>query len=108
MGSLPLSGPVLKRTLNFYRLESPLDLFVYRFHNNDPINDNAKMDYMTDTRSWAKLFGLDMDKILYQDRTSLRSINRYVNILAVSYFAYGLVHHMKVKALSQHFRSFIW
>ena len=52
-------------------LVSPLQLFPYRFNNNDPINakhpyrDIAR-EYLTyaNTRHWASLFGYDLDKIL--------------------------------------------
>jgi len=45
-------------------LESPHQLFVYRFRNNDPINAETKSSIKTETKDWAALFGYDLDKIL--------------------------------------------
>jgi hypothetical protein len=45
-------------------LESPHQLFVYRFRNNDPINPNMKPSVKSNTKEWAALFGFDLDKIL--------------------------------------------
>ncbi|XP_021710866.1 teneurin-m isoform X5 [Aedes aegypti] len=41
----------------------PTDVFIYRFHNNDPINRKEPMNYMNDLKSWLKLFGYDVTKM---------------------------------------------
>uniref|UniRef100_T1GEJ9 Uncharacterized protein n=1 Tax=Megaselia scalaris TaxID=36166 RepID=T1GEJ9_MEGSC len=41
----------------------PTDVFIYRFHNNDPVNLKEPMKYMIDLESWMKLFGYDLQKI---------------------------------------------
>ncbi|XP_055596104.1 teneurin-m isoform X3 [Uranotaenia lowii] len=41
----------------------PTDVFIYRFHNNDPINRKEPMNYMNDLKSWLRLFGYDMTKM---------------------------------------------
>ncbi|VEN54416.1 unnamed protein product [Callosobruchus maculatus] len=46
------------------KLHSPTDVFIYRFHNNDPINPKQGTDYMTNLESWLKMYGYDMDKML--------------------------------------------
>ncbi|KAJ1529492.1 hypothetical protein ONE63_006265 [Megalurothrips usitatus] len=47
------------------QLTSPTDVFIYRFHNNDPINPPQKrVNYMTDLQSWLSLFGYDINSML--------------------------------------------
>ncbi|XP_052564667.1 teneurin-m isoform X3 [Culex pipiens pallens] len=41
----------------------PTDVFIYRFHNNDPINRKEPMNYMNDLKSWLRLFGYDVTKM---------------------------------------------
>ncbi|XP_055907187.1 teneurin-m isoform X3 [Eupeodes corollae] len=41
----------------------PTDVFIYRFHNNDPINPNDPQRYMIDLESWLELFGYDLKKM---------------------------------------------
>ncbi|XP_062564716.1 teneurin-m isoform X8 [Armigeres subalbatus] len=41
----------------------PTDVFIYRFHNNDPINRKEPKNYMNDLKSWLKLFGYDVTKM---------------------------------------------
>ncbi|XP_063702096.1 teneurin-m isoform X2 [Culicoides brevitarsis] len=41
----------------------PTDVFIYRFHNNDPVNPKESMKYMNDIDSWLKLFGYDLKKM---------------------------------------------
>ena len=57
-------------------ISSPLELFVYRFRNNDPVNPVQELDYMTDLASWADLFGYNMESILDASKRSLEMINR--------------------------------
>ena len=45
-------------------LESPHQLFVYRFRNNDPINSETRPSVKAETKEWAALFGYDLDNIL--------------------------------------------
>uniref|UniRef100_A0A182N316 Teneurin-2 n=1 Tax=Anopheles dirus TaxID=7168 RepID=A0A182N316_9DIPT len=45
-------------------MRHPTDVFIYRFHNNDPINRReSEGNYMNDLRSWLKLFGYDVAKM---------------------------------------------
>lgn len=47
------------------QLTSPTDVFIYRFHNNDPINPpQRKINYMTDLQSWLSLFGYNINSML--------------------------------------------
>ncbi|KAL5290836.1 TENM2.2 family protein [Megaselia abdita] len=48
----------------------PTDVFIYRFHNNDPVNPKEPMKYMIDLESWMKLFGYDLQKIQSSKHTS--------------------------------------
>lgn len=42
----------------------PTDVFIYRFHNNDPINRRpGTVNYMNDLSAWLQLFGYDLNKI---------------------------------------------
>jgi len=45
-------------------LRRPQDVFLYRFHNNDPVNSDNKLDYMTNMDSWLKLFGYSWNDIV--------------------------------------------
>lgn len=51
-------------------LVSPLQLFVYRFFNNDPVNGRepedaaSTFDKVSDIGHWSRLFGLDLDDVL--------------------------------------------
>ncbi|XP_013175094.1 PREDICTED: teneurin-3 isoform X1 [Papilio xuthus] len=46
------------------KLSLPTDIFIYRFKNNDPINKNQNVPYMTNLGSWLQLFGYDMKKMM--------------------------------------------
>ncbi|XP_034250662.1 teneurin-m isoform X4 [Thrips palmi] len=47
------------------QLTSPTDVFIYRFHNNDPINPpQRRINYMTDLQSWLSLFGYNINNML--------------------------------------------
>ena len=56
-------------------MENPLDLFVYRFRNNDPVNRELRPSYMTEAEDWLRLYGIDMDRILDAGRRDLAQIN---------------------------------
>lgn len=45
-------------------IESPYQLFVYRFKNNNPFNEPTKLKSMAFTKEWASLYGYNLDKIL--------------------------------------------
>uniref|UniRef100_A0A1B6CCY7 Tenascin-like protein n=1 Tax=Clastoptera arizonana TaxID=38151 RepID=A0A1B6CCY7_9HEMI len=47
-------------------LTAPTDVFIYRFHNNDPINpkNTQQVNYMTDLSSWLKIYGYDVKSML--------------------------------------------
>ncbi|VVC91201.1 unnamed protein product [Leptidea sinapis] len=46
------------------KLSLPTDIFIYRFRNNDPINQNQKVPYMTSLSSWLQLYGYDLKKMM--------------------------------------------
>lgn len=46
------------------KLVTPTDVFIYRFHNNDPINSKMKNVYMTNIGDWLRMYGYDVDKML--------------------------------------------
>ncbi|KAJ0179603.1 hypothetical protein K1T71_005315 [Dendrolimus kikuchii] len=46
------------------KLSLPTDIFIYRFKNNDPINKNQNVPYMTNLGSWLQLYGYDLDKMM--------------------------------------------
>lgn len=46
------------------KLTTPTDVFIYRFHNNDPINPQRPINYMTNLNSWLRLYGYDMNDML--------------------------------------------
>uniref|UniRef100_A0A182FTN0 Teneurin-2 n=1 Tax=Anopheles albimanus TaxID=7167 RepID=A0A182FTN0_ANOAL len=70
-------------------MRHPTDVFIYRFHNNDPINRRESVDggggagqYMNDLRSWLTLFGYDVRKMqgsrytrdmIYQPKAMIKS-----------------------------------
>merc|ERR1719336_815253 len=45
-------------------LQSPFDLFVYRFMNNNPINRQQDFVRFQGTEGWLQLLGLDLDQIV--------------------------------------------
>lgn len=62
----------------------PTDVFIYRFHNNDPVNRwrDGGIKYMTSISSWMKLFGYDVAKMqgskyikdmVYKPKVSIKS-----------------------------------
>lgn len=46
------------------KLSLPTDIFIYRFKNNDPINKNQNVPYMTSLSSWLQLYGYDLNKMM--------------------------------------------
>ncbi|XP_031338872.1 teneurin-m isoform X6 [Photinus pyralis] len=46
------------------KLTTPTDIFIYRFKNNDPINLNTDVSYMTHLNSWLHVYGYDMKNML--------------------------------------------
>ncbi|KAL4707465.1 hypothetical protein ACJJTC_000109 [Scirpophaga incertulas] len=46
------------------KLSHPTDIFIYRFNNNDPINKNQNVPYMTNLGSWLQLYGYDLVKMM--------------------------------------------
>uniref|UniRef100_A0A8D8UYU9 Tenascin-like protein n=1 Tax=Cacopsylla melanoneura TaxID=428564 RepID=A0A8D8UYU9_9HEMI len=56
--------PAWERLAN--ELTAPTDVFIYRFHNNDPVNpqDSQVINYMTDLESWLQLYGFEVSKML--------------------------------------------
>ncbi|XP_036326502.1 teneurin-m isoform X1 [Rhagoletis pomonella] len=42
------------------KMSNPTDVFIYRYHNNDPVNPNKPQNYMIDLESWLQLFGYDL------------------------------------------------
>ncbi|XP_067613197.1 teneurin-m isoform X3 [Eurosta solidaginis] len=41
-------------------MSNPTDVFIYRYHNNDPVNPSKPQNYMIDLESWLQLFGYDL------------------------------------------------
>ena len=50
------------------KVESPSDLFIYRFQNNNPVNKASVHLYMTSMLDWAKLYGFDMSKVFHSSQ----------------------------------------
>jgi len=50
------------------KIESPSDLFIYRFQNNNPVNKASGHSYMTSMLDWARLYGFDMDKVFHSSQ----------------------------------------
>ncbi|XP_045459458.1 teneurin-m [Melitaea cinxia] len=46
------------------KLSLPTDIFIYRFRNNDPINRDQNVPYMTNLASWLQLYGYDLTKMM--------------------------------------------
>ncbi|XP_073967241.1 teneurin transmembrane protein Ten-m isoform X2 [Choristoneura fumiferana] len=46
------------------KLSLPTDIFIYRFKNNDPINKNQNVPYMTNLASWLQLYGYNLHKMM--------------------------------------------
>ncbi|XP_047545421.1 teneurin-m isoform X4 [Vanessa atalanta] len=46
------------------KLSLPTDIFIYRFRNNDPINRDQNVPYMTNLASWLRLYGYDLTKMM--------------------------------------------
>ncbi|CAK1544761.1 unnamed protein product [Leptosia nina] len=46
------------------KLSLPTDIFIYRFRNNDPINRDQNVPYMTSLSSWLQLYGYDLSKMM--------------------------------------------
>ncbi|XP_052737903.1 teneurin-m isoform X4 [Bicyclus anynana] len=46
------------------KLSLPTDIFIYRFRNNDPINRDQNVPYMTSLSSWLQLYGYDLEKMM--------------------------------------------
>nr|XP_037870968.1 teneurin-m isoform X9 [Bombyx mori] len=46
------------------KLSLPTDIFIYRFKNNDPINKQQNVPYMTSLNSWLQLYGYDLNKMM--------------------------------------------
>ncbi|XP_041973220.1 teneurin-m isoform X2 [Aricia agestis] len=46
------------------KLSLPTDIFIYRFRNNDPINRNQEVPYMTNLANWLQLYGYDLTKMM--------------------------------------------
>ncbi|XP_053954214.1 teneurin-m isoform X2 [Anastrepha ludens] len=42
------------------KMSNPTDVFIYRYHNNDPVNPSKPPNYMIDLESWLQLFGYDL------------------------------------------------
>ncbi|XP_039149078.1 teneurin-m isoform X4 [Drosophila simulans] len=52
-------------------MSHPTDVFIYRYHNNDPINPNKPQNYMIDLDSWLQLFGYDLNNMQSSRYTKL-------------------------------------
>ncbi|XP_043063384.1 teneurin-m isoform X2 [Drosophila ficusphila] len=52
-------------------MSHPTDVFIYRYHNNDPVNPNRPQNYMIDLDAWLQLFGYDLDNMQSSRYTKL-------------------------------------
>ncbi|XP_060653283.1 teneurin-m isoform X1 [Drosophila nasuta] len=52
-------------------MSNPTDVFIYRYHNNDPINRNKPQDYMIDLDAWLRLFGYELNNMQSNRYTKL-------------------------------------
>ncbi|XP_044314730.1 teneurin-m isoform X1 [Drosophila rhopaloa] len=52
-------------------MSHPTDVFIYRYHNNDPVNPNRPQNYMIDLDSWLQLFGYDLNNMQSSRYTKL-------------------------------------
>ncbi|XP_023037329.1 teneurin-m isoform X4 [Drosophila willistoni] len=52
-------------------MSNPTDVFIYRYHNNDPINPNKPQNYMIDLDAWLQLFGYDLNNMQSTKYTKL-------------------------------------
>nr|XP_017036557.1 teneurin-m isoform X1 [Drosophila kikkawai] len=61
-------------------MSHPTDVFIYRYHNNDPINPNKPQNYMIDLDSWLQLFGYDLDNMQSTRYTKLAQYTPHASI----------------------------
>ncbi|KAM8707904.1 hypothetical protein ACLKA7_014948 [Drosophila subpalustris] len=52
-------------------MSNPTDVFIYRYHNNDPINRNRPQNYMIDLDAWLQLFGYELNNMQSNRYTKL-------------------------------------
>lgn len=52
-------------------MSNPTDVFIYRYHNNDPINRNKPQNYMIDLDAWLQLFGYELNNMQSNRYTKL-------------------------------------
>ena len=55
------------------KIESPFKIFLYRFHNNNPLNPTLKQSYMTSMQEWTNLYGFKMDKVFHSLKSNSES-----------------------------------
>ncbi|XP_073841878.1 teneurin transmembrane protein Ten-m isoform X2 [Musca autumnalis] len=61
-------------------MSHPTDVFIYRYHNNDPINPSKSQNYMIDLESWLQLFGYDLQNMQSTKYTKALQYNPQANI----------------------------
>uniref|UniRef100_A0A1I8MYS1 Tenascin-like protein n=1 Tax=Musca domestica TaxID=7370 RepID=A0A1I8MYS1_MUSDO len=61
-------------------MSHPTDVFIYRYHNNDPINPSKSQNYMIDLESWLQLFGYDLDNMQSTKYTKAAQYNPQASI----------------------------
>ncbi|XP_040567553.1 teneurin-m isoform X3 [Lepeophtheirus salmonis] len=111
-----------------HSLTSPLDLFIYRFRNNDPINSDFSFHYADSYEEWTKLFELDqalsfsepirrdiiepprVPKSLYSSLELISSLSSSVETAKRNLFDLSFVKsspYTKRRQLNQHFASLV-
>lgn len=58
------------------RLKNPQDIFVYRFHGNDPVSVERETRYMTSLDDWLQLFGYSWSNIVGAEYSSAAVFNQ--------------------------------
>ncbi|XP_017122860.1 teneurin-m isoform X1 [Drosophila elegans] len=65
-------------------MSHPTDVFIYRYHNNDPVNPSRPQNYMIDLDAWLQLFGYDLDNMQSSRYTRLAQYTPQASIKAHS------------------------
>ncbi|XP_046809051.1 teneurin-m isoform X2 [Lucilia cuprina] len=61
-------------------MSHPTDVFIYRYHNNDPVNPSKQQNYMIELESWLQLFGYDLSNMQSSKYTKALQYNPQASI----------------------------
>ncbi|TMW52843.1 hypothetical protein DOY81_002074 [Sarcophaga bullata] len=61
-------------------MSHPTDVFIYRYHNNDPVNPSKQQNYMIELESWLQLFGYDLNNMQSSKYTKKAQYNPQASI----------------------------